>query len=360
MAHGDKLITQGARLKCNQTQLLVPGVFNCLNPLHQISGHYVSTELDFVPLYNVLPFPSPCKILSAAAAGTPMPCVPFPTPWQGAHPGVLSMGRKLLLDSSYTYCAIGGKIEFSSAGQAVVSLGPVSTPPSPPVLPPQRRLLVEPGIPPAQAATMTPAELAAAKKANATAWSATLNQVPLEANAHYLVGNSLYETDAEGRVVKMRGVLTLPPPVRDQEEQRAAPRKKDGLTNPNHVPDPRTDAQKQAGVADGRSLLQRREYVDDGGHLRGAQFGGAKEQINYVPQHMNQNQARKNADNWHAMEREWARQLRRRPPSHVYVEQTIRYPRRSGSSITGQSMRPGRIKVDYWSNGIKKTEQFSQ
>jgi hypothetical protein len=227
-------------------------------------------------------------------------------------------------------------------------------------LPPQRRLLVEPGIPPAQAATMTPAELAAAQGANATAWSATLNQVPLEPNAYYLVGNSLYETDADGRVVKMRGVLTLQPPVRDPVEQRAAPRRKDGLTNPDHVPDPRTAAQKQAGEPDRRNSLQKREYVDDGGHLRGAQFGGAKEQINYVPQHMNQNQARRNANNWHAMERQWARQLRRRPPRHVYVEQTIRYPRRSGSSITGQSMRPGRMKVDYWTNGEKHEELFTQ
>jgi hypothetical protein len=38
--------------------------------------------------------------------------------------------------------------------------------------------------------------------------------------------------------------------------------------------------------------IQRRAFVNDGGHLCGAQFNGVGEQINYVPQHMGLNQRR--------------------------------------------------------------------
>lgn len=256
-----------------------------------------------------------------------------------------SMGRKLLLDSSHTYCALGGKIEFTSPGQVVVSLGPVSVPGISADNPPRARALFveQPHHDPTQ---------------QAAAWSATLNQVPLVPDAQYLVGTSLYETDAEGRVATVRGVLSLQPPVRDEKAQGASVSMKDGKDNPAHKPDPRTEAEKKAGVKDARTQLQRRDFVDDGGHIRAAQNGGAVEQINYVPMHMDQNQARKGADNWHKMERTWAKALRKRPPSKVYAEQKMHYPQTASSSIAGQSMRPEAMEVRYWIDNESTKEFF--
>lgn len=353
MPEGDEFAAQGAQLKCNQTQVPAPGTFNCVNPLHQIGGRFVGTELDFIPMFNVLPFPAPCKILSAAAAGTPVPCVPFPTPWQGVHTGFISLGRKLLLNSSYSFCTFGGKIEFSSSGQSVASLGNVSTfaaAPAP-VLPAGKVLVLAPGD-------------------KATGWNTELNKVPLEANAKYLVGTCLYETDTEGRVAKTRGVLTLRPHDRNEKEQGDSVRKKDGKPNPDYVPDARTDLEKRKQLAGGapnpayrpdtRSSLQKRESVDDGGHLRGAQFDGAGEQINYVAQHMDLNQKRKGVENWFKMEENWARELKKIPPSHVYTETALVYPKTIGSSINNESMRPSLIRTKYWINGKDTTKRFPQ
>ncbi|MDJ0367508.1 DNA/RNA non-specific endonuclease [Hymenobacter sp. H14-R3] len=396
MAQGDHFIAQLAELKCNQTQLPVPSVFNCVNPAHRIDGRFVGTELDFIPVFNVPPFLSPCKILTAAAAGTPVPCVPFPTPWQGTHAGFMSLGRRLLLTSSYSFCTFGGKIELGSAGQGTASLGGgAGFAASPALGPPTGKVLV---CPPGD---------------STTGWNAELNKVPLEADAKYLVGQTLYQTDGQGRVVKLRGVLTLHKHERNEAEQTAAPRRKDGLENPAYQPDERSElakpkrlpgqpnpafvadprsqlarTKKLAGqpnlafvadsrsqlartkelpgplnpafVPDTRSWLEMREFLDDGGHLRGAQFDGAGEQINYVSQHMDQNQRRRQAENWFAMENNWAKELGSTPPSDVYVEQTVRYPNATGSSPAGESLRPHSLEVDYWINGEEENESFPQ
>jgi hypothetical protein len=351
MAAGDEYAAQGARLTCNQSP--VPSTFYCLNPLHQVEGHDVGTELDFIPLLNVPAFGTPCKILTQAAGGTPVPCVPFPTPWQGAHPGFLTLGRKLLLNSSYSYCVFGGKIEFATSGQGTASLssaalfGAVSAP----TLPTGKVLVFAPGD-------------------KTVGWTPELNKVPLEPNAKYLVGTYLYETDAEGRVVKTRGVLNLQAHDRNETEQAASVRLKNGRANPAYVPDSRTAQQKKRKLPNGqrnphyqrdkRRNLQRRAFVDDGGHLYGAQFNGAGEQINYVPQHMDLNQRRQSAANWYAMEDKWAQKLGATPPSHIYVEQSLHYPKLAGSSLHNESMRPKRFKVTYWTDGEIKDELFTQ
>ena len=352
MLQGDEFAVQGAQLKCNQTQVPVPGTFNCINPVHQIGGRSVGTELDFIPVFNVLPFTSPCKILSAAAAGTPVPCVPFPTPWQGGHPGFLSLGRKLLLTSSHCFCAFGGKIEFSTSGQSVASLGNVAgfaalLPAPPPV---GSVFVCAPGD-------------------STRGWNAELNQVPLVPNAKYLVGQHLYETDDQGRVARTRGVLTLNKHERNEDEQTKSVRLKDGRPNPAFVPDPRADHQKKRnlnGVAnpnyvkDPRRQLERREYIDDGGHLYGAQFDGAGEQINYVAQDMDQNQPRKQTDNWYELEKRWAEELRKPNPPNVYVEQTVRYPKVSNGAPSSASKRPQELQAKYWINEKYKKESFPQ
>lgn len=237
-------------------------------------------ELDFIPVFNVRPFGTPCKILTQAAGGTPVPCVPFPTPWQGTHPGFVTLGRKLLLNSSYSYCVFGGKIEFVTAGQSTASLGITTVAGAAPVLPTGNVHVLAPGD-------------------KAVGWNAALNQVPLDANANYLVGQHLYETDGEGRVVRARGVLELKPHERNETEQNSSVRKKNGLANPAYVPDRRTPQQKERKLPNGRRNpsyqrdrrrnMERRAFLDDGGHLFGAQFNGTGEQINYVPQHMDLN-----------------------------------------------------------------------
>jgi hypothetical protein len=351
MAAGDEYAAQGARLTCNQSP--VPSTFNCLNPLHQIEGRDIGTELDFIPLFNVMPFGTPCKILTQAASGVPVPCVPFPTPWQGAHPGFLTLGRKLLLNSSYSYCVFGGKIEFATSGQGTASLGSAALfgTAAPPVLPTGPVLVLAPGD-------------------KTVGWTSELNKAPLAPNAKYLVGTYLYETDADGRVVKTRGVLNLQAHERNETEQNASVRLKNGRANPAYLPDRRTARQKKKTLKNGlpnpgfrpdqRSNLQKRAFVDDGGHLYGAQFNGPGEQINYVPQHMDLNQRRKNAQNWYAMEEEWAKELSKTPPSHVYTETELKYPTASGNSLNQQSMRPGLLRAKYWVDGQDTTKRFLQ
>jgi hypothetical protein len=350
MAAGDEYAAQGARLTCNQSP--VPSTFHCLNPLHQVEGHDIGTELDFIPLFNVPAFGTPCKILTQAAGGTPVPCVPFPTPWQGAHPGFMTLGRKLLLNSSYSYCVFGGKIEFATSGQGTASLGDAAL----------FGAVAAPSLPTGKVLVLAPGD-------KTVGWTAELNKVPLEPNAKYLVGTYLYETDAEGRVARTRGVLTLQAHERNETEQNASVRLKNGRANPAYIPDPRPSQQKKRKLPNGRRnpaykrdtrrSLQRRAFIDDGGHLYGAQFNGAGEQINYVPQHMDLNQRRKNTSNWYAMEDEWAQELRKTPPSHIYTETELGYPNQVGSSLNQQSMRPDMLAVEYWVEGKSTTQLFS-
>ncbi|RZJ94682.1 MAG: hypothetical protein EOO60_02480, partial [Hymenobacter sp.] len=268
-------------------------------------------------------------------------------------PGFLTLGRKLLLNSSYSYCVFGGKIEFATSGQGTASLGSAAL----------FGAVAAPSLPTGKVLVLAPGD-------KSTGWNTELNKVPLEPNAKYLVGTCLYETDAEGRVAKTRGVLTLQTHERNETEQTASVRKKDGKPNPAFVPDKRTRLQKRKKLTRGRpnpayqldkrTSLQKRAFVDDGGHLRGAQFNGAGEQINYVAQHMDLNQKRQNADNWYAMEDKWAQKLGDTPPSHIYVEQSLHYPKLAGSSLNNESMRPKRFKVTYWTDGEVKDELFTQ
>ena len=66
---------------------------------------------------------------------------------------------------------------------------------------------------------------------------------------------------------------------------------------------------------------------------------------------MDLNQKRKNAQNWYAMEEQWAEELNKTPPSHVYTETELEYPTTPGSSPSGQSMRPHTLSVRQWIDG---------
>lgn len=69
-----------------------------------------------------------------------------------------------------------------------------------------------------------------------------------------------YETDAQGRVIKARGILTLGSADRYPSRQGDSVWRGDGAMHPN------------------------RDARDEGGHIFGAQFMGPGEDINYVPQ----------------------------------------------------------------------------
>jgi hypothetical protein len=76
--------------------------------------------------------------------------------------------------------------------------------------------------------------------------------VPLEPNAKYLVSTCLYEADAEGRVAKTRGLLNLQVHERNETEQSASVRLRNGQANPTYVLDPRTPLQKKRKLPNGR------------------------------------------------------------------------------------------------------------
>jgi hypothetical protein len=447
MAIQDEYIVTGAIMSCSETQLPYPAassIFRCTNPIHKIQGKDVGTDFHKIPMVNVSPF-GQCRILTAAALGTPTPCVPFPGFWKDTNNQLISGNRKTLLLSSYSMCTFGGRIQFKSSGQQVATLGNL---PQLPGVPPNQ-VTAAPGTPlptsplpqlpqlPATPAPLSPAAIA--KKnisvlepgdGNNIAWNAQLNVVPLETNAKYLVGQYLYETDSEGRVEGVRGSLVLKKGVRHESQQKSTPRKKNGKANPAFVPDNRTPLQKDTHnpafvpdnrtplqknpnnpryVPDSRTLLQKnpaslafvpdtrrpqqkiqanpafvpdtrrpqqkiqanpafvpdtrtqwekREFVDDGGHLFGAQFDGPGEQINYVPQHVNQNQkVAGGVDNWYKMEEDWADYLRAN--KKVYMRTKMDYaPTKVGSSLNGKTMRPDRQVVFYWVDEEEKGPKY--
>jgi hypothetical protein len=86
-----------------------------------------ATIMDFAPIANIPPF-AMCtsianpQVASATAAAfgvlTPMPCVPVTTgPWVPGAPTCLIAGQPALTDSSQCFCAWGGVIQISFAGQ---------------------------------------------------------------------------------------------------------------------------------------------------------------------------------------------------------------------------------------------------
>lgn len=86
-----------------------------------------ATIMDFAPVANIPPFamctsPANPQVAAATAAAfgvlTPMPCVPVTTgPWVPGAPTCLIASQPALTDSSQCFCAWGGVIQISFAGQ---------------------------------------------------------------------------------------------------------------------------------------------------------------------------------------------------------------------------------------------------
>lgn len=81
---------------------------------------------------------------------------------------------------------------------------------------------------------------------------------------------------------------------------------------------------------------------DDGGHLIGRQFGGAGEQINYLPMKSSINQ---NPGSWYTMEQEWRNTLLQPGGTVTDIEINITY---------GANKRPTGFTVSAEVNGVTK------
>jgi hypothetical protein len=133
----------------------------------------------------------------------------------------------------------------------------------------------------------------------------------------------------------------LPPCLKNQErdrhlsQQTSSVPKKDGQANPDHQP------KLAAPQPDDRTLMERRRFTDDGGHLLASMFNGPGEQINYVPMATSLNQA---GGGWYAMEQEIKSELRGGnppppAPKPVDIEINISY---------AANKRPVGFQVTFW------------
>ncbi|WP_052732762.1 DNA/RNA non-specific endonuclease [Hymenobacter terrenus] len=314
MPHTDYVVSL-ALAKCSKGTLPVPLPVTS-QPLHLVGGLAVATELDIAPLVNIPCF-GICQQLTKLASGVPTPCVPVPTGWKGANPARKIMGLKPLLEKATCACALGGTVSFQSSGQ----LGPAKFQTGP------NFLMFTAG--------------------SVGGWNKALNKTPLEPNHDYLVDNYLYSTDADGRVVKVRGDLEDAERDRYPSQQSASVPKKDGQANAQH------QAKPAAPQPDTRPMLARRRYTDDGGHLLAAMFNGPGEQINYVPMDMDLNQAGPNT--WYAMEQEWKNTLRGGnppPPRPQKVDVEI-------NIVYAASKRPVGFEANFWiGNGARQRRRF--
>lgn len=136
-----------------------------------------------------------------------------------------------------------------------------------------------------------------------------LNRVPPIKNMTYEVDGINYVTDNLGRVTKTTGDLDDAVRVRLGNQQIRAVDVKDGVRG-----------------------------TDQGGHIIGARFFGAGEQINYYPQTSNLNQGA-----WKTMEDLWAREMVAGKDVKVEVR----------AIFEGQSSRPIGFEVDWWIDGKK-------
>jgi hypothetical protein len=107
----------GATLQCTcgsaPSQLAVTSQFQA-----KVGDQLAATVMDHVPLVNVPSFGT-CSVLTAAAAGTPVPCVPAPAgPWATGSTTGVKIGHQLaLLSTDKLMCAVPGVITVVDPGQ---------------------------------------------------------------------------------------------------------------------------------------------------------------------------------------------------------------------------------------------------
>ena len=130
-------------------------------------------------------------------------------------------------------------------------------------------------------------------------WNRELNLKPLP-NTDYLIGDKLYETDGEGRVIHVKGSIELS--EKKSEENR--------------------NKTQQSKAVELKMAKNDKKEIYDAGHLIAAMFKGAGEQINYVPMLSSINRS---GGKWYEMEKEWKDALDKKTPEKVTVSMRIKY-----------------------------------
>lgn len=125
-------VVMGAALQCSfgaapSSLIVIPK-----GPPMLTGGPPAATIMDYAPIANIPPF-GVCSSLAnpmvasatAAALGvlTPMPCIPVvPAPWTPGSPTVMINNFPALNNTSKCFCAWGGVIQITYAGQVTTQI----------------------------------------------------------------------------------------------------------------------------------------------------------------------------------------------------------------------------------------------
>ncbi|MGI4737446.1 MAG: DUF6531 domain-containing protein [Janthinobacterium lividum] len=115
MAVDDKYVMNGVWLTCDKG--VTPSRFNVTPKPVQLYDEHFATELDKLPLVNILPFGA-CSVKYGS------PCVPMPIVWHNVmDEGLTVLGARPLLDTSKCQCSVGGQIaiHFTKADAAAAA-----------------------------------------------------------------------------------------------------------------------------------------------------------------------------------------------------------------------------------------------
>ena len=110
-------VVMGATLQCTcgsaPSKLVVTSQIKA-----RIGNRLAATVGDHASAVNILPFGT-CSVLTAAALGTPTPCVPAPaSPWAPGSTSNVKIGSQLaLLATDKLTCTVAGLITIVDPGQ---------------------------------------------------------------------------------------------------------------------------------------------------------------------------------------------------------------------------------------------------
>lgn len=110
-------VVMGATLQCScgtaPAKLIVTSQLQA-----KIDHQPAATIMDCAPATNIPPFGT-CSILTAAASGTPTPCVPAPAgPWKPGSKSNVKVGNQLaLMATDKLACTVAGLITVADPGQ---------------------------------------------------------------------------------------------------------------------------------------------------------------------------------------------------------------------------------------------------
>lgn len=110
-------VVQGATLQC--TCGSTPSKLTVTSQQQaKIDEKLAATIMDHAPVANIAPFGN-CKVLTAAASGTPTPCVPVtPGPWTPGSATRVTIGKfPALLNTDTLACVVPGVISIVDPGQ---------------------------------------------------------------------------------------------------------------------------------------------------------------------------------------------------------------------------------------------------